>query len=195
MSSPVYLVVGHRAASPGAVGVDGIPEHPWCRILAAQVATLLEARGIHAVVEVNPTTGYGQRAAESAAKAKAAGAVAWVEFHFNADESGKGARSEVLHWDPSPHAPGLAAAILGPMDIAIRKYHGQRTPAAVRATRTNWAGNELTTLKITHCPAVIVESHFGSNRQDHTAATKARDTGELATAIASGIGAWLAGRV
>jgi N-acetylmuramoyl-L-alanine amidase len=52
-------------------------------------------------------------------------------------------------------------------------------------------GPPLYWLRDTACPAVILETHFGSNLIDHTNATRARDRGDLPRAIAEGLAAYL----
>lgn len=129
-----------------------------------------------------------------------------VELHYNAGPEKVIPRTEALVWlTGSPaHALGreLAARVSGVLPSA-----GRRAPETIQQ-RASWNGPGLArdasgrpvpdgpplyVLSLTSCPAVILETHYGSHPADHAAATAARDSGALARAIAGGIGAWLAG--
>ena len=190
------IVVGHDANSQGAIATDGASEWRWNRPLALMVQAELQSLGRAASVHYRPQFGsYTDKMRQLVAEIPREARVA-VELHFNSlDTAGLTPeklprRTTVLHWPGSAEGERLAGHLAPEIARAIG---GPSRRWTVRGQATSWSGASLDFLKLTRCPAVIVEPHFGCTSDDHQAATRARDTGRLAEGIARGIHAFLGG--
>lgn len=199
----VAVVVGHDSVSQGARAVDGVREWTWNSPLANQVAHELERRGRKAAVFLRPTEGtYEQRMRKLAGAITASQARVAVELHFNANGGSRGS-TIVLHWPGSERGRKLAEGMAPAAAAAIAPNRRHLTLAQARSWahaedldgdgRVDPAGPPLYFLKLTRCPAVILESHFGDIASDHQVATAARDNGSLAAAVAASLDAFLRG--
>jgi N-acetylmuramoyl-L-alanine amidase len=192
----VAIAIGHNEAAQGATAVDGVTEYVWNTPLAEQLRDELVKLGHDASVYLRASnrsyTDQMQRLTDAIDRDQADVA---VELHFNSIAMKPGdpgpQRTTVLHW-PGSYSGGKLARILA--DEIADVIGGPDRPRAARAQDKSWAGLDLLFLKLTRCPAIICEPHFGCTPADHAAATRARDSGELAVAMARGIDAFLRGR-
>jgi N-acetylmuramoyl-L-alanine amidase len=208
----VVIVVGHAKDKQGAVGPDGVAEWAFHRKTAEDVVAALDTQGVPAVVLLrDPRGAYEARMQRLCAAVAAQKPVCAVELHFNACASPMRGGAEVLHYPGSVDGEALARALLDNVAGAVgTKYGTVRHRVIAQAKTWNASGDlvdvngdgridgadgpqgpPLYFLRDTDCPAVIVESHYGSNPIDHANATRARNSGALAGAIAAGLLAWL----
>jgi N-acetylmuramoyl-L-alanine amidase len=189
VSLDVAIVVGHHRVVKGAVAVDGVAEFDWNLRLALQIPRELELLGRRGAVMFRPSNGlYSAQMKAVAEQVRAHGARCALELHFNSVELKPGVpgpqRTTVLYWPGSSRGARLAEIAAGEIGDAIG---GPERTRAFRPQATSWAGAPLYFLELTHCPAVILEPHFGCTAEDHEAATAARDDGRLAAAIARAV--------
>jgi N-acetylmuramoyl-L-alanine amidase len=123
--------------------------------------------------------GYGAAQRWLAGELKSLGATLAIELHFNSSDSPASNGHEFLHWHASVKGKALAAAIDAQFDSLLP---GIRHRSLVAITAQDRGAQFL---RGTHCPAVIVESFFGSNAQDLSDGMAQRAT--IARAIACGI--------
>ena len=179
----IAIVIGHRAGAQGTTNVDGVSEWHWNGPLAALVVSELLDRGIDARLVYRPDHpgGYAEQAAQlNLMRPPLAGI---VELHFNSVTSPRATGTETLCHPCSTRGGTLAEAVQRHMVACL----GLRD-RGVKGTLTNASGVELLTITRTKAPAIIVESHFGSNPHDAEVATARRPA--LAAAIAEGIEEW-----
>lgn len=204
MSVDVVITVGHDSDRRGAVAVDGVTEWDFHRKTAHSLAAELAVMGIRAVVEYRtPGLGYTSAMAHLVARVNAHRPLVALELHFNAGGSAAHG-AEALHWPGSVNGQRLATSLARACAIG----GSVRNRGAVAQARS-WnadgklvddngdgkpdpQGPPLYFLRDTHCLAVIVETHFGSNAEDHRHATTARDDGQLAHAMAIALSTWVA---
>lgn len=102
-----------------------------------------------------------------------------VELHFNSADDARANGHEVLYWHASEDGEALARRI-------SRELTQSRLGIISRGVKAKDGGDRgAEFLRLTHCPAVIVESFFGSNASDWALAR--REPEALAIAIAQGI--------
>lgn len=188
--------------------MDGVTEHDWADAVVRELSEALTEAGIPCIVdERSDALGYEASMRAIAKRAKQGNAACLLEIHFNSAAVQPGyaapARTEVLHWPGSVRGESLALLLAGRLDAAIRPHHPARQSWRVIAQDRSWsaagvnakgqpvpAGAPLYALSLPHCPAVIVESHFGNNPKDHAAADKALASGEFARAVVAAIREW-----
>jgi hypothetical protein len=185
----VALCVGHSRRLPtghpegGAWTHDGrMNEWQWNQFLAREVACELHDRHGLASFIVND---YGPRSYGAAMQwlgreLRGLGNIRLaVELHFNS-AAPTATGHEWIHWPGSVHAKLLATELHLAM---VRHFPGLRS----RGVKTTIAGRGDGFLKATHCPAVIAEPFFGSNRHDWDLVSSRTDS--LTTALCAGIAA------
>lgn len=153
--TPVAVIVGHSAKSPGAYGKPPIDtnEYQWNKDLAARMASLAPARGLDLHVLTRDNGGV----VAAYTQAAQLGAVAIVELHFNAATSPTATGTETIY--DAPHDIPLAKLCQAAMVKALG--------LADRGIQTPWEGRgEANDDAAQHIPSVIVEPFFGSNAAD-----------------------------
>lgn len=176
--------VGAGRAEGGAWTHDGkVSEWQWNDALArAVVADLHDRHGLDAcLVNDYGCRSYGEAMRWLAGELRADGVGLAVELHFNsASETANG--HEWLH-----HAGSVKGRLAATeLHLAMcRAFPGIRA----RGVKTPISGRGEAFLSLTHCPAVIAEPFFGSNKHDW--ATMYRQPEKLATALAAGLAAAL----
>jgi N-acetylmuramoyl-L-alanine amidase len=184
MKPKIALCVGHSRTignhrDGGAESWDGkTNEWEFNVALAGRIKLSLASLGIESVVIDNYNgDGYGVAQRWLASQIKALGCNTAIELHFNS--AGPLAQGhEVLFWRGSKKSQALASFIEKEMSAHFK------TPArGVKACTNADRGAEF--LKLTHCPAVILEPFFGSSKQDWEA--MASTPGLLAMTIADAI--------
>lgn len=172
----IAIVVGHSQWSQGAKAVDGIQEWTWHKVLAEQ---LLELIGDKGRIFFRPKGHYTKAMEQLVGEINTWHPDLVLSLHFNAMEGGTFRGTLALHWPTSTKGEAWAAAI----SAAVAEAQGTQDKGA-RSQSTSWAGAPLYILRDTDAPAVILESHYGNNAEDHEAATTARDLGQTAEALA-----------
>lgn len=191
MNNPLAAIcIGHSRAvngrhEGGAVAADGATnEWTYNSALAPLIVSALARQRIAAVI-VDAYEGHGYGAAQRwlATHLKELGVILAVELHFNDSDDAGASGHEWLYWHSSAKGKRLAESLsdefcLGMPEIRMR---------GAKALGPNDRGAEF--LKGTHCPAVICEPFFGSNRSNWSAAVLGRQ--KIANAIAEGIAEYL----
>lgn len=158
----IAICVGHsRKGDSGAVSVGKVTEWTYNRAVAYHLGRALDARGIPCKVwaryEGNSYFGAMEWLALELRKAKATAA---IELHFNsATSDAKG--HEWLFWHNSSRGQGLARAFKSRMEEEVPGYPSR----GVKPIFTTSDRGGLFLAK-THCPAVICEPFFGSNKTE-----------------------------
>ena len=104
---------------------------------------------------------------------KECGADACLELHFNSSKNSGANGYEFIHYKSSVGGARLAKNLsksYGMYGMGYTPRRGTGTLARGRFSR----GSAY--LRMTPCPAIIVETHFGSNKADHDKAIKSRGT-------------------
>jgi len=178
----IAAVVGHRMSAQGAVNTRGVSEYIWNGTLAADVVAALAVYGVEAQVYERPNHRGGYQEVCDLLNRDKVEAV--VSLHFNAATPAATGIETLCH--PSSRrgrrlAGQVQRAMVACLGLADR---------GVKPTTENDRGVELRILTRTDAPAVIVESHFGSNDNDVAVATDALASGMLGRAIAQGVVKW-----
>ena len=173
----IALCVGHsRQGDSGAASVDGTTEWDYNSDLAEKIAAKTQE-------EVRIYSSYGGNGYTGAMrwlskKLKNDGVEFAIELHFNA--AGASATGhEWLYWDSSESGRLLARCLRDSTEDAFPQF----TSRGIKERGKGSRGASF--LRLTHCPAVIAEPFFGTNKTDWQLATEHKDG--LAMAIAGGI--------
>jgi N-acetylmuramoyl-L-alanine amidase len=189
MSAHVGICVGHsrqKNGGPegGAISVGNVNEWTYNNALAVRVKAILAARGISAQIYSHyDGGGYTTAMRWLATRLKLDAVTHAVELHFNSSDDPKSNGHETLYWHSSAKGKGLAESL----DRAYRSNVAEIKPRGAKPRYRGDRGAEFLTL--THCPAVIVESGFGSNAWDWGVMASKADS--IAKAIADGIGGFV----
>lgn len=182
----VALCVGHSRriggrVEGGAVSVGNVSEHSYNKDLAEKIKHWLDEFGIPSII-VSNYAGSGYTAAQKwlAGYLKEEGVTAAVELHFNSSDNPTATGHEWLFWASSSKGRILAKEL----DASMLEMFPDFKQRGIKPRGSGDRGAEF--LKLTHCPSVIAEPFFGSNREDweEIAIRKKED---LALAIAMGI--------
>jgi N-acetylmuramoyl-L-alanine amidase len=190
----VAISPGHNVGAQGAVNVDGVPEFQWCGELARKVVDFLVSKGVDARLFTRPAMFYRDEMRAHTAAINTFRPALYLELHFNTSPGARAKGAMGLHWNNAEGDPGrvaaslLAGATAKATGIKSRGAHVQRRSWREGDTaETGPTGPALYALAWTEAPAVILETHFGDNALDNTAATEARDGGTLPEALADAI--------
>jgi len=128
--------------------------------VATYTHSLLESAGVESrIVSEYAGRGYTTAMMDAARQIEAMGATLAVEFHFNsATPSANG--HEWLYWHSSKGGKKLAQAFHDrfTQDFPTIKARG------VKPLNSSSRGAQF--VRLTHCPAIILEPFFGSNESD-----------------------------
>lgn len=181
----VALCIGHSrkiAGKPegGAVSVGKVNEHTYNLDLAKRVQLWLSDFDIDSFI-VSEYEGNGYTSAQKwlASHIKAKGATVSIELHFNSADSPTATGHEWLFWSSSKKGRILAKEL----DLMMLEMFPDFKKRGIKPIGGDQRGGAF--LRLTHCPAVICEPFFGSNREDWELATDKKE--DLAQAIALGI--------
>ncbi len=191
MSKLIALCIGHSRIvnghqDGGAVALDHkTSEWIFNSELAKSACAALADLGIPATI-ISRYEGIGYEHAQEwlAGELKRLDAGAALELHFNDSDNPASNGHEFLFWHGSTRGNALATALDKRMDLLMPMIR-HRDLVAITGTDRGAAF-----LRGTPCPAVIVESFFGSNHDDFENAVRFIET--LAKVIALGIRDWLA---
>jgi len=185
MSQLVAICIGHSRSvkgriEGGAISIGGESEWSYNRQLGEMIADELGKRAIDTVeVSKYDGSGYGSAQRWLAKKLKQCEATIAIELHFNCSDDPKSNGHEWLYWHSSKNGKSLAASINDNMCLVVNdiKYRG------VKPRFPGDRGAEF--LQGTHCPSVICEVGFGSNRKDWDIMVEKKV--DIARAIAHGL--------
>jgi N-acetylmuramoyl-L-alanine amidase len=203
MRPDCIILVGHSAASQGAVGVDGVSEYEYHRKLAPEVVHSLYGRGHDAESRWRPEGLKGNKGLNVMLDSiNLIGPKCLIELHFNAGAPNR-CGVEVLHWPGSGGGASLAAHLLrevapawsaldGAAHRVVPQSRSWNGPAMTDSSgRPVPGGPELDVLRRSRMPAVILETHYGSHERSVQLAHELSRSGKLADAIAAGVSSWL----
>ncbi len=180
----VAICVGHsRSNDDGAVNADGVTEWAFNQPLAERVCALVAQTGHNAIlVDLYDGPSYGSAMRWLSLHLKEIKADVAIELHFNSAGS-MATGFEFLYCGVSPKGLTLASKL----SASFAKAFPEQKSRGLKALNKNDRGG--TFVMKTHCPAVICEPFFGSNRKDSDFFSAHRE--ELAKAYAEGILNWL----
>lgn len=179
----VVVDPGHGGPDPGAVGPDGSLEDALNLAVAQLVAQDLAARGIAVrLTRTSDASVTGRGAVEDLAGraryANSLGATVLVSIHVNAEPTGTVAGPIVYYRPGSALGLLLAQKLEAALAAAASPHHPPR--AALHRL-----------LELANMPAVTVEIGFLTNRADRARLKTAAWQSRLASAVASGVLAYL----
>jgi N-acetylmuramoyl-L-alanine amidase len=168
----------------GALSVGGVNEWTFNRRVGKELHQILNRRRIPSVlIDLYEATGYGAAMRWLAAELRRHNATLAIELHFNAGPPLANGH-EWLHWHTSSEGKRAAQAF---HDTFQKAYPSRKSRGLKRITPTDRGGEFLS---LTHCPAVILEPFFGSNKTEWNFHAT-RPAAELPTLYADAIEAWL----
>lgn len=191
MKPLIALCIGHSRKinsrmDGGALSVDDTTEHAYNRDLAATVADILRSQGFRVnILTEYQGNGYTAAMRWLGSTLKADQTTIAVEFHFNSSENPKASGHEWLYWESSGNGERLARLFAD----AFRNHLPELPARGIKPCNPKSRGAEF--LRLTPCPAIILEPFFGSNPQDWRIATEKKQT--IATLYASALSAYFAG--
>ena len=185
MSQLVAICIGHSRTidghvEGGAVSVGNESEWSYNRQLGEMIVDELGKRAID-TLEISKYEGVGYGSAQRwlAQMLKDHKATLAIELHFNSSDDPNANGHEWLYWNTSKNGKLLAESLNENMRLMVPsiKYRG------IKPKFPNDRGAEF--LKGTHCPSVICEIGFGSNRHDWD--TMVEKKVDIAKALAHGL--------
>lgn len=159
----VALCVGHsRSGDSGAVATNGLSEHKFNKARAVAVKSLLENKGIEAhVIDYYQGGGYSSAMQWLANHLRKKEYTLAVEFHFNsASPSAKG--FEYLFW----HKSKVGILVAKEFQKNHLNYFPDAYDRGIEPLGDEAHERGVLFTSLTHCPAVILEPFFGSNKSE-----------------------------
>jgi len=157
----VAVCVGHsRKGDNGAVNTAGASEHQYNQKVGQLTCDLLNARGFSAVLfDAYSGNGYASAMSWVGEQCRKIKADVAVELHFNS--AGPFAEGhEWLYWGRSAKGRKLAEAF----DSGFRKAFPEAKARGAKARGLDDRGSLF--LRLTPCPAAILEPFFGSSKKE-----------------------------
>lgn len=179
----VIIDPGHGGRDPGAIGTSGTKEKDITLIMAQKIADLLSSDAIKIGLTRLKDEAVGSDV-NSDLKARADIANGWnadcfVSIHCNSAANPEAKGAETYHYPGSENGRRLALAI-----------HRRLVPALGITDRGVKQAN-FAVLRLTNCPAALVELAFISNPQEEALLVSEDFQQRAAWAIASGIADFL----
>lgn len=166
----VAICVGHsRDGDKGAYSIGGVSEWDYNSKVAVLLARKLRASGLDpVVVKVYPKRAYSAAIRWLSSFVRDHNIDIALELHFNsASPSAQG--FEYLYWHTSKEGLSLASCLMA--------SHRSAKPDSVnRGVKAINQGRGSYLLRKLHCPVVICEPFFGSNRNDWQTYEHSHDT-------------------
>lgn len=184
------ICIGHSrkvqgTVEGGAVACDNqTSEWHYNSVLAPLiVAALARQRFPAVIVDAYEGNGYGAAQRWLAGHLKKIGAGLAIELHFNDSDEAGACGHEWLYWHTSAKGRRLAESLSDEFCLGVPAIR-------MRGAKPKGPGDRgAEFLSGTHCPAVICEPFFGSNRNDWLTAITSRQ--KIAFAISEGIAEYL----
>ena len=181
----VALDPGHGGRDPGAIGVNGMYESEVNLRISALVKQKLEAAGVDIVIF--RTGDQTLELEDRQAKARQAGANAFVCLHNNSSTSSSASGTEVYYY--RAFSQPLAASIHAQLVTAWRGIYANNS-AMLNKVVPNDGGVRFypfKVMRIEECPAVLVERGYLSNATEYGALALPQNQEKLAEAVSNGI--------
>ena len=186
----IALCVAHSSSSPGAVSshIAGLSEYRVSQEATQACSVALSARGIANVVLDFRSMDQIQYLAKRVQAVNGMYPKAMVEIHLNSSgESEKANYSEAIHHPDSVSGKGLAHSIVNALGIGLGRSHHWPSKGA--------RGERLYVTEHTHCPTVIVEGLFISNKEQAEFLADPLGKQAYGMLVAEGIAEWLKGDI
>jgi N-acetylmuramoyl-L-alanine amidase len=159
--SVIGICIGHsRSGDKGAVNTDGVSEHTFNREVGYLTAELLREKGhtVHVIDEYDGSSYSGAVHWVSDHLTKLGATVA-VELHFNS--AGPHAEGhEWIHWHRSDKGQMLASCF----NQIFKEAFPEAKIRGIKPAYKNDRGSLF--LRVTRCPAIILEPFFGSSEKE-----------------------------
>jgi len=169
--SVIGICIGHsRSGDNGAVNTDGVSEHTFNREIGYLTAELLREKGhtVHVIDDYDGSS-YSSAVHWVSDRLTKLGATVAVELHFNS--AGPQAEGhEWLHWYRSAKGQMLASCF----NQAFKESFPNAKVRGIKPADKNDRGSLF--LRITRCPAIILEPFFGSNEKETDFYTRNKTT-------------------
>lgn len=184
----IAIAIGHsRDRDKGAVSTGNVSEWNFNLPLGEDLRSLLTARCIPAeVIHYYKGGSYSAAMRNLAAEIKGKSFTHAVELHFNAAASPQANGHEFLYWKSSANGRALATSLAGAFQESF-PFSRPRANGGVKPLGP--ADRGALFLRLTHCPAVILEPFFGSCPEEWDAFSTRKLA--IAAAYAEGIAAFL----
>lgn len=182
----IAVCVGHsRSGDDGAVSVDGATEWGFNLQVADDLRKALETLG-HEVIVVNNYIGnsYGAAMRWLGDHLRELGVDVAVELHFNSSDNPAACGHEWLHWHASKRGRALALGL----EKSFNRSFPESVRRGVKPLGVGQSDRGADFVRRTHCPAVICEPFFGSNKREW--AEMKKRVAFIASAMAKGISNW-----
>lgn len=178
--SVIGICIGHsRSGDKGAVNTDGVSEHAFNSEVGHLTAELLRKEGhtVHVIAEYSGGS-YSSAIHWASDRLTKLGATVAVELHFNS--AGPHAEGhEWLHWHRSAKGQMLASCF----NQTFKEFFPKARVRGIKPADKESRGSLF--LRITRCPAIILEPFFGSNKKETELYT--RNKPALASAYAKAL--------
>ena len=164
----IGICVGHsRKGDQGAYtsGEYSVSEWDFNRDLARRISSVLPVES--KIYDDYELSTYSSAISRLAKRMKCDGIDVAVELHFNAATPAAHG-SEVLYWHSSSKGKQLANCM---QQAILESFPGTRD-RGIKGKEKGARGSFF--LRMTHCPAVLVEPFFGSNAEDWNTFTNAQ---------------------
>lgn len=169
--SVIGICIGHsRSGDKGAVNTDGISEHTFNSEVGRLTADILRKEG-HTVHVIDEYSGgsYSSAICWLSDYLVKLGVTVAVELHFNS--AGPFAEGhEWLHWFRSTKGQRLASCF----NQSFKEAFPEAKVRGIKSADKEDRGSLF--LRITRCPAVILEPFFGSSKKETELYTKNKST-------------------
>lgn len=159
--SVIGICIGHsRRGDRGAVNTDGVSEHTFNSEVGRLTAELLRERGhtVHVIDEYGGSS-YSSAVHWVSDRLANLGATLAVELHFNS--AGPHAEGhEWIHWYRSAKGQMLASCF----NQTFKEAFPNAKVRGIKPADKDSRGSLF--LRVTRCPAIILEPFFGSNKKE-----------------------------
>jgi len=181
----IALCVGHsRAGDSGASSVFGESEHSfYSKFIVPMVADILRAKGFKVII-INSYQGssYGRAMRWLAGELKRLDVDLAYEFHFNS-ASARARGFETLFWHKSTVSKPIAQA----MQTVQANDYSDKQDRGIEPLGDQAHERGTLFCSLPHCPSIILEPFFGSNRFECQAYMPKEKRQRFGSMLANGI--------
>lgn len=211
MTQVLVIDSGHGKSDPGAIAIDGIYEKEYTLALGLAVRDALAVYDCEVIMtrESDVAVELGERAQianrakadlflslhhDSASNPGARGGSLYIHTDLRTDSGGlRWLPADGNHISPTSHA--IAKAFIPPVRLALNESYGipwrdfgdKDGISCADFAVLRYCRDEEDGKHIDRTPAILLESHFGSNEHDNWASRQPTFIRDIATAIAQGL--------
>jgi len=206
----IVLDPGHSGSDPGAIAIDGMPEKAYTLALGLALREVLTAYDCRVIL--TRETDVAMELSERSSIANRSNADLFISLHHDSASNplarggslyihtDKRTETGGLRWLPadgnhiSPRSHAIAKAFIPSARSVLADRYG--IPWRTFGDKDGISCADFAVLrycnaKVDRTPALLLETHFGSNADDNWAARRSEFIPDLAVAIAKGIAAAL----